>query len=57
MGSLELSINQFMTALTIGPRIRKSPFFDATLSAGDKAFTVYNHMYMPTSYGDPLAEY
>ena len=24
---------------------------------GAKAFTVYNHMYMPTHYGDPVAEY
>ena len=52
-----MNINQFMSALTIGPRVRKSPFFDATLSAGARAFTVYNHMYMPTSYGDPVDEY
>ena len=25
--------------------------------AGLTAASVYNHMYMPTSYGDPLAEY
>ena len=49
--------NQFISALTIGPRVRKSPFFDATLAAGVKSFTVYNHMYLPTSYGDPLQEY
>ena len=49
--------NQFISALTIGPRVRKSPFFDATLPAGVKSFTVYNHMYLPTSYGDPLQEY
>jgi glycine cleavage system aminomethyltransferase T len=52
-----LNINQFMSALSFGPRVRKSPFFDATLSAGARAFTVYNHMYMPTSYGDPVEEY
>jgi aminomethyltransferase len=40
--------NQFISALTIGPRVRKSPFFDATLAAGVKSFTVYNHMYLPT---------
>ena len=44
-------------ALTIGPRIRKSPYFDATLRYGAKAFTVYNHMYMPTVYTDPVKEY
>ena len=52
-----MNTNQFMSALSIGPRVRKSPFFDATLSAGPRAFTVYNHMYMPTSYGDPVEEY
>lgn len=44
-------------ALTIGPRIRKSPYFDATLRYGASAFTVYNHMYMPTVYTDPVTEY
>jgi len=46
-----------MSALFFGPRVRKSPYFEATILAGAKAFTVYNHMYMPTSYGDPVAEY
>jgi len=45
------------SAITIGPRVRKSPFYDATIRAGAKAFTIYNHMFMPTSYGDPTAEY
>jgi aminomethyltransferase len=44
-------------ALTISPRVRKSPYFDATLRSGAKAFTVYNHMYMPTVYTDPVSEY
>ena len=44
-------------AITIGPRVRKSPFYDATIKAGAKAFTIYNHMFMPTSYGDTDAEY
>jgi glycine cleavage system aminomethyltransferase T len=43
--------------ITIGPRVRKSPYFDATLRWGARAFTVYNHVYMPTHYGDPVAEY
>ncbi|MEH6588543.1 MAG: glycine cleavage T C-terminal barrel domain-containing protein [Halioglobus sp.] len=43
--------------LTIGPRVRKSPYYDATVRAGAKAFTVYNHMYLPTTYGDPIDEY
>lgn len=43
--------------ISIGPRVRKSPFFDATRRHGAKAFTVYNHMYMPTLYEDPVTEY
>jgi aminomethyltransferase len=43
--------------ISIGPRVRKSPYFEATLRWGAKAFTVYNHMYMPTHYGDPVSEY
>jgi len=43
--------------ITIGPRVRKSPYFEATLRWGARAFTVYNHVYMPTHYGDPVAEY
>ena len=44
-------------SISIGPRVRKSPYFDSTLRYGAKAFTVYNHMYMPTSYSDPISEY
>lgn len=43
--------------ISIGPRVRKSPYFDATMRWGAKAFTIYNHMYMPTHYGDPVDEY
>ena len=43
--------------ISIGPRVRKSPYFDATRRHGAKAFTVYNHMFMPTAYTDPLTEY
>lgn len=43
--------------ISIGPRVRKSPFFDATIRYGARAFTVYNHTYMPTSYTDPVTEY
>jgi aminomethyltransferase len=43
--------------ISIGPRVRKSPFFDATLRYGAEAFTVYNHTYMPTSYGDHVRDY
>lgn len=41
----------------IGPNIRKSPYFDATVAAGVQSFSVYNHMYIPGNFGDPQAEY
>ncbi len=41
----------------IGPNIRKSPFFDATVADGVRGFSVYNHMYIPGHFGDPQAEY
>ena len=43
--------------LALGPRIAKSPFFDCTVAAGANRFSVYNHMLLPMSYGDELAEY
>lgn len=45
--------------LGIGPntRVRVSPFYEATLEAGAVAFSPYNSMLMPVSYGDPSAEY
>ncbi len=36
-----------------GAQIRKSPYFDATVRWGAKAFSVYNHMYIPRDFGDP----
>ena len=38
-------------------RLRPSPFYDATVQEGMKAASIYNRMIMPTSYGDPEAEY
>ena len=43
--------------ITIGPRVRKSPYYEATRRYGAKAFTIYNHMFMPTVYTDPVDEY
>ena len=43
--------------IALGPRVRKSPFFDSTVKAGVTHFSIYNHMYMPVSYGDLEAEY
>jgi aminomethyltransferase len=36
-----------------GTQIRKSPYFDATVRWGATEFSVYNHMYIPRSFGDP----
>jgi glycine cleavage system aminomethyltransferase T len=44
-------------SLAIGSRIRRSPFYTATVAAGATDFTVYNHMYLPTSFGEPIEEY
>lgn len=38
-------------------RVRKSPFFDATRRYGCKAYSIYNHMYIPMYYEDPVADY
>lgn len=40
-----------------GTQIRKSPYFDATVRWGAKAFSVYNHMYIPRDFGDPEANF
>ena len=45
------------TDFIFGTQIRKSPFFDATMKWGVKAFSVYNHMYLPRSFGDEVANF
>ncbi|MBA4783886.1 MAG: glycine cleavage system protein T [Rhizobiales bacterium] len=40
-----------------GPRIRKSPFFEATLKAGVTHFSSYNRVCFPVGYGNPMEEY
>ena len=45
-------------AMAFGPRVRKSPYHEATLRHGASAFTVYNHMYLPMAYsGAPGQDY
>ncbi len=46
-----------MFGITPSARLRPSPYFDATLADGVTAFTTYNHMLMPTSFGHPEEEY
>jgi glycine cleavage system aminomethyltransferase T len=43
--------------LYFGPWYRKSPYFEATRRAGCTAYDVYNHMYLPGYYDDPVVEY
>ena len=44
-------------ANTFGTQIRKSPFFKSTLNDGCTGFSIYNHMYIPRSFGDPVKNY
>ena len=46
-----------MAEIVVGPRVRKSPFYDATIACGASSITIYNRMFLPISYGDLLAEY
>jgi glycine cleavage system aminomethyltransferase T len=45
------------STLYFGPWYRKSPFFEKTLEAGCAAYDIYNHMYLPGYYADPIEEY
>jgi glycine cleavage system aminomethyltransferase T len=38
-------------------RLRPSPFYEAAVAEGMVAASIYNRMIMPTSYGNPEAEY
>jgi len=42
---------------SFGAQIRKSPFSDAALRWGAKGFSVYNHMYIPRDFGDPVQNF
>ncbi len=43
--------------LTIGTRVRKSPYFESTRKAGCQCYSIYNHTYMPIYYDNPAADY
>ncbi len=45
------------TKLYFGPWYRRSPYFEATINAGCKAYDIYNKMYLPAEYDEPEAEY
>lgn len=46
-----------MVAVFPSARLRVSPFYEATVAEGMVMASIYNSMIMPTSYGDPEAEY
>ncbi|MGH2546396.1 MAG: glycine cleavage system protein T, partial [Actinomycetota bacterium] len=45
------------TTLYFGPWYRRTPFFEATLRHGCRAFDIYNHTYLPSYFDDPVKEY
>lgn len=51
------SVSQQIKDVGFGTQVRKSPYFDATLRYGAQAFSVYNHMYIPRDFGDPVENY
>ena len=46
-----------MFELITTTRIRRSVYFEATVAAGARGFTLYNQMLMPSAYGDAKTEY
>ena len=46
-----------MAKIQRGARLRRSPFFNATLEEACCSYTVYNHMLLPTAYDDLEKEY
>lgn len=46
-----------MISISTTTRVRRSPYYDATVAAGVTSMMTYNRMLMPTGYGDPEGEY
>ncbi|MBI2402454.1 MAG: glycine cleavage system protein T [Gemmatimonadetes bacterium] len=46
-----------MSLIQRGARLRRSPYFEATLRSGCRGYTVYNHMFLPIAYDDLEKEY
>ncbi|MGB0717847.1 MAG: glycine cleavage T C-terminal barrel domain-containing protein [Alphaproteobacteria bacterium] len=42
---------------SFGTQVRKSPFSDSALKWGAQGFSVYNHMYIPRDFGDPVQNF
>jgi aminomethyltransferase len=43
--------------VSFGTQVRKSPYSDAALRWGARRFSVYNHMYIPRDFGDPVQNF
>ena len=50
-------MSQEFKEFSFGTQVRKSPFSDAALRWGAKGFSVYNHMYIPRDFGDPVQNF
>src|SRR6056300_792552 len=46
-----------MAVLSPSRRIRRTPFSPGVEAAGVKAYTVYNHMLLPTVFESPIYDY
>ena len=46
-----------MSLIQRGARLRRSPYFDATLRHGCQGYTIYNHMFLPIQYEDLKSEH
>lgn len=44
-------------SFSFGTQVRKSPYSDAALRWGAQGFSVYNHMYIPRDFGDPVQNF
>lgn len=44
-------------SFSFGTQVRKSPYSDAALRWGATGFSVYNHMYIPRDFGDPVQNF
>ncbi len=52
-----MSTNEDVPKIMFNSRIRRSPYFQATRRYGCKAYSTYNHMFLPSYYDDPVKEY
>jgi glycine cleavage system aminomethyltransferase T len=57
MSAVQTAERATSSTLYFGPWYRRSPFFEKTLAAGCSAYDIYNHMYLPGYYADPIEEY